>query len=168
MSLGGEIVGVIFVNVQVVGLDLTDNGDMRGFFKVPKLETGHFINHNRGRFKLIEDFDRWRADVADKIGVFARSVQQSFDERAGCAFAFGRGDADNGAGAVVEKVAGQGGFIVEFQRWDRGAAENYIIGRIIFVGEFGRSEVLENVELGVFKFSFKVFFGGLAFFAVAE
>ena len=98
----------------MVGFDLADNGDMRRCFKVPKLETGHFVNHNRGGLKVVENFDGRSADVADEISVFARGVQQGFNERAGCAFPFGRGDADNGAGAVVEKVAGQSGFIVEF------------------------------------------------------
>ena len=111
MSLGGEVVGVIFVDVQVVGFDLADNGDMWGIFKVPKLKTGHFVNHNRGGFKVVEDFDGRSADVADEIDIFARGVEQGFNKGTGGAFAFSRGDADSWARAVVEKVASHGGLV---------------------------------------------------------
>ena len=55
-------------------------------------------------------------------------IQEGFDEGTGGAFAFGSGDADNWARAVVEKVFGKAGFVRKAERWDAGAAENNIIG----------------------------------------
>jgi len=95
----------------VVGLQLANDGDVGGLIEIPELETGHFVDHDGVGGEAVEDVDGWGADVADEIGSFVVSVEEGFDEGTGGAFAFGGGDADNRARAVVEKVFGDGGFV---------------------------------------------------------
>ena len=127
MRFGGEVVGVISVYVEMVGLELTDNGDMRRFFEIPELETRHFVNDNRVGGEGIEDIQSGFADVADEVGVAAFGIEKGFDERASGAFAFRGGNADDGTGAVVEEISSDGRFVGKMQRRDGGAPKNYII-----------------------------------------
>ena len=60
---------------------------------------------------MIENVESGSTDVADKIGILMVSVEERFNERASSTFAFGGGDTDDGAGAVVEEIFGDGGFI---------------------------------------------------------
>ena len=44
---------------------MADDGDVRGFVEIPKLEAGHFVDDDRGGLQLIKDFDSGSADVAN-------------------------------------------------------------------------------------------------------
>ena len=46
VGLGGEIVFIAAVNIEVVRFKVADDGDLRRFFKIPKLETTHFVNND--------------------------------------------------------------------------------------------------------------------------
>lgn len=48
-----EVILIIFVDVKVVGFELTDNGDMGRFFEIPELETGHFVDDDRFWSELV-------------------------------------------------------------------------------------------------------------------
>ena len=46
VGFGVFVVAVIFVNVEVIGLDGADNANMGGFFEIPELETTHLVDDN--------------------------------------------------------------------------------------------------------------------------
>ena len=106
---------------------MTDDSDTWGFFKVPKLEARHFVNHDGVWGKLVEYFDGGIADIADKVGIVFFGVEKSFDERAGRALAFGRCNADNRARTVIEKIFGEAGFVFETQWRDGRTTKNVFI-----------------------------------------
>ena len=107
---------------------MADDGDMGGSLKVPELKAGEFVDDDGVCRELVENVERGGTDVANEVGVSTLGVEEGFDERAGGTFALGGGDADDGAGAMVEKVFGDGRFVLEMQRWHGWAAEKYIIG----------------------------------------
>lgn len=92
---------------------MTDDSDMRGLFEIPKLEARHFVYHDGVWGELVEYFDGGATNIADKVGICFFGVEKSFDERAGRAFALGGGNTDDGARAVVEKVFGEAGLVLE-------------------------------------------------------
>ena len=127
VGFGGEVVGVVCVDIEVVGLQMADDGDMGRSLKVPELKTREFVDNDGICRELVENVEGGGADVADEVSVSTLGIEEGFDEGAGGAFALSGGDADDGAGAVVEKVLGDGGFVLETQWWYGWAAEKYII-----------------------------------------
>ena len=97
----------------MIGLELTEDGDMGGFFEVPELKTRHFVDDDGSWLELVKNIEGRDADVADKVGVFIFGIKKGFNERTGGAFAFSGSDADDGTGAVVEEIFGDRGFIFE-------------------------------------------------------
>ncbi len=69
-----QVIRIIFMDIEMVRLDLSDNRDGRGFFEIPELETGHFVNYDGILSKAVENIEGGRADVADKINIFAFGV----------------------------------------------------------------------------------------------
>ena len=90
----------------MVWFNVADNGDMRRFLKIPKLETGKFIDYDRMRGELIKDIKGGNTNVADEISVLFAGIQQGFDYGTSSTFTFGSSDADNAARAVVKEIFG--------------------------------------------------------------
>lgn len=80
IRFGVQIIFVAVMNVEVVWLDGTNNGDMWRFFKIPELETAHFVNDDGIFSETIQDFNGWHADIADKICVGIFGIKKGFDE----------------------------------------------------------------------------------------
>ena len=53
IGLGGDVIVVTVMNVKMVGFQMANDGDMRGFFEIPKLEAGHFIDNNGVSGKIV-------------------------------------------------------------------------------------------------------------------
>ena len=113
VAFGSDIVGIIFVDVEMIGFDAKNDSNVRGFLEIPELEAGKFVNDDGICGEAVEDVEGRDADVADEMSVFFECVKNSFNKRAGGAFAFGAGNADDGAGAMVEKVFSDGGFVLK-------------------------------------------------------
>ena len=46
VALSGEIIGVVFMDVEMIWLEMANYGDVGGLIKIPELETGHFVNYD--------------------------------------------------------------------------------------------------------------------------
>ncbi len=58
----------------MIWLEVTENGDVGRFVEVPKLKTGELVDNDGGWFKIVENVEGGRTDVADKMGVFVMGV----------------------------------------------------------------------------------------------
>ena len=48
MAFGVDVVGIAIMNIEVIGFDAENHGDMRGLCEIPKLETAHFVDDGVG------------------------------------------------------------------------------------------------------------------------
>lgn len=53
ISFGASVIVEIFVDVEVVGFDSADDGDMGRFLEIPELKAGHFVNYDRFGGELV-------------------------------------------------------------------------------------------------------------------
>ena len=127
VGLSVQIIFVTVMDVEVVRLDGADYGDVRRFFKIPELETAHFVNDNGIFSETIQSFNGWHADIADKICVGIFGIKKGFDEGAGGTFSFSGGNANDFTRAVVKKVFGDAGFVFEMERRDGRATKNQVV-----------------------------------------
>ena len=74
VGFGGEIIVVILVDVEMIGLQLADDGDVWGFVEIPELETRHFVDDDGILGELVEAVDSGLADVAYEIGILVVGV----------------------------------------------------------------------------------------------
>ena len=74
VGFGIQVIRIIFMDIEMVGLDLSDNRDGRGFFEIPKLETGHLVGYDGIFGELVEDVERGYADVTDEISIFVFGI----------------------------------------------------------------------------------------------
>ena len=117
VGLGVDVVVKIGVDVEVIWLDVADDGDVRRFGDIPKLEAGHFTDDDGMLGELVEYFDGRDVHIADEIDIFVQFFQNGFGEGASATFAFGAGNTDDGAGTMVEKISGDRGKILDFWHW---------------------------------------------------
>lgn len=108
IALGGDVVVEVVVDIEMVGFDSEDDGDMGGFFEVPKLETAHLIDNGIGHPDAVEDIKSGSADVADEMDLFVEGLEEGGDKGAGCALSLCAGDANNWDGAATEEIASGG------------------------------------------------------------
>ena len=128
ITFGGEIIIVATMDIEMIWLDLADDGDVWGFLQMPKLEGRELVNDDGIFGEAIEDLDGWSADVADEVSVVTFGVEEEFDERTSGAFAFCGGNADDLAWAMFKKVFGDGCELFIFE-WRNGrAAKDHIVG----------------------------------------
>ena len=50
VGFGSKVVFVILVDIKVVWFEVAEDGDVRRFCEIPKLEARHFVNYCRVRF----------------------------------------------------------------------------------------------------------------------
>ena len=151
----------------MIWLKPAENGDMGRFLEIPELEAGKFVDYDGIFGKVVQDVKGGNADVANKMRIFSEGLEDRMDERTSGTFAFGGSNANNRAGAMVEKILGNTGFVWQTERGDGGAAKDYIIGRIIFFSEFFWAKVFKDIKIRVKIFG-EVLFSGLTFLAKAE
>ena len=164
VGLGGEIVGVVTVDVEVVWLDVENDGDMRRALEVPELEAAELIDDEIAGADLVEDVEGGMADVADQPDTVTESGEEIANKGAGGAFALGAGDADDAGGGMSEEILGDAGPVAEGR--DGRAAENEVIVGEVLGFEVGGGDGVKNCDFGAA--GAEVVFDALAFFAVAE
>ena len=164
VGLGGKVVGVVTVDVEMVGLNMKNDGNVRRALEVPELEAAKLVDDEVVGLDLIQDVKGGLADVADQPDFATEGGEQVADEGAGGAFALGAGDADDAGGRVGEEILGDAGPVTEGRHG--GAAEDKVVGGEILGFEVGGSDGIKNGEVGAA--GAEIGFNAVAFLAVTE
>ncbi len=106
------------VVIEVVTGDIEKNGQVWAFFEIFELKAGEFQDYEALRRELVQEGERRLTDVAAQVNVAtvphgggrAGGFEHFVKEACGGAFAFGPGDAEYGARAVIEKITGEAGY----------------------------------------------------------
>ena len=135
--LGGGVVGHGLVAVEMVGLDVGDNGDLGGeheLAEIIELEGGYFEDDVVGGGDATPFGEEGMADVAAEPGDAAGGFEDVGDEGGGGGLAVGAGDGEDGSGTELEEDVHLGG------DGDAGGAGSGELGTIAGDGGGGNDE----------------------------
>lgn len=57
-----------------------EDGDMGGFFEVPELETGKFIDYDGVGGQIVEDVEGGNTDIADEVRILVEGLEKRMNE----------------------------------------------------------------------------------------
>ena len=192
LGFGFNIIVETPVDIEMVRCEEGINGNLWGFFEIPKLERTHLINNCAVWLDLVEDVESRSTNVADEKSVFAGGGEEGFCDTANSPLAFCTSDADDRCRTLVEEyfctrskfefvcaatVVGEG-FLVDWFWRDGWRANDHVIGAEVDVGElvdladgdFFVSDkfLVVNVNLVFGEIGAEVAMSGLSFCAKAE